>query len=119
MGKPDGLIAQINRATFPVPASSAESAEERLDRQNPVVERVAIIRNAKNEGIDMIDRERGTGQVDLPTEGSGSGGTGGCPSLPRTTSWSVGDGPDRAEQPRHRSTPDLHEQLVLPGCLVS
>jgi hypothetical protein len=50
VGQPDGLIAQINRATFPVPASSAESAEERLDRQNPVVERVAIIRNAKTKG---------------------------------------------------------------------
>ena len=59
VGQPDGLIAQCNRATFPVPARSAEGAEERLDRQNPVVERVAIIRNAKNEGIDMIDRERG------------------------------------------------------------
>jgi hypothetical protein len=55
VGQPDGLITQINRATFPVPARSAEGAEERLDRQNPVVERVAIIRNAKNEGIDMID----------------------------------------------------------------
>jgi hypothetical protein len=53
VGQPDGLIAQINRAPFPVPASSAEGAEERLDRQNPVVERVAIIRNAKNEGIDI------------------------------------------------------------------
>jgi len=58
-GQPDGLIAQCNRATFPVPARIAEGAEERLDRQHLVVERVAIIRNAKNEGIDMIDRERG------------------------------------------------------------
>jgi hypothetical protein len=58
VGQPDGLIAQCNRAAFPVPASSAAGAEERLDRQNLVVERVAIIRNA-NEGIDMIGRERG------------------------------------------------------------
>jgi hypothetical protein len=49
----------VQPCTFPVPARIAEGAEERLDRQNLVVERVAIIRNAKNEGIDMIDRERG------------------------------------------------------------
>jgi hypothetical protein len=44
---------------FPRASENRRRAEERLDRQNLVVERVAIIRNAKNEGIDMIDRERG------------------------------------------------------------
>jgi hypothetical protein len=33
--------------------------------------------------------------------------------------WWSGDGPYRAEQHDTRSTPDLHEQPVLPGCLVS
>jgi hypothetical protein len=57
-----------------------------------MVERVAIIRNAKNEGIDMIDRERGqagsicqqNGQVAVGRVAVG---------LPRTALWSVGGRP--------------------------
>jgi hypothetical protein len=35
---------------FPRASEIAEGAEERLDRQNLAVERVAIIRNAKTKG---------------------------------------------------------------------
>lgn len=99
MGQPDGLIAQCNRAAFPVPARSAEGAEERLDRQNLVVGAGRDHPERMNEGIDMIDRERGQARSICQQRGQVAVGTGGCPSLPRTALWSVGDGPDRAEQP--------------------
>jgi hypothetical protein len=80
VGQPDGLIAQCNSATFPVPARSAEGDEERQDRQKLVVERVAIVRNAKRR--DRHDRPCArSGQVDCQ-ERSGSGGDGWLPKTP-------------------------------------
>jgi hypothetical protein len=99
VGQPDGLIAQINRATFPVPARSAEGAEERLDCQNPVVERVAIIRNAKNEGIDMIDRECGQARSICQQSGQVAVGRVAVQASRGPRCGLLGDGPDRAEQP--------------------
>jgi hypothetical protein len=54
VGSRMGNGRSMQRATFPVPARSAEGDEERLNRQKLVVERVAIVRNAQRR--DRHDR---------------------------------------------------------------
>jgi hypothetical protein len=89
----------VQPSAFPVPARSAEGAEERLDRQNLVVERVAIIRNAKNEGIDMIDRERGQARSICQQNGQVRVGRVAVQACRGPRCGLLGDGPDRAEHP--------------------
>ena len=92
MGAAGWADRSMQPCRFPVPARSAESAKERLDRQHLVVERVAIIRNAKNGGIDMIDRERGQARSICQQRGQVAGGRVAV-GLPRTALWSVGGRP--------------------------
>jgi hypothetical protein len=99
VGQPDGLIAQCNRATFPVPARIAEGGEERLDRQNLVVGAGRDHPERNNEGIDMFDRERGQARSICQQSGQVAVGRVAVQASRGPRCGLLGDGPDRAEQP--------------------
>jgi hypothetical protein len=99
VGQPDGQWS-LN-ATCPFPRASEKRRRGRgAPGPSEACGRAGRDRPERTtKGSTMIDHERGAARSICQQSGRVAVGTGGCPRLPRTALRSVGDGPDRAEQP--------------------